>query len=189
MTKRFSRLQYALTTLRTPTGIGVIPDAPTGTIAKKFQDYKAGKVKLNYTRDDGSKPIAILKVSILPFYFGGVAGTEAIVAQSKRADDKTELDGIQTQCNQITVNFETHTKLSKFIPAKVTVFDFGTGTKSEPSQITGVRYTTKAGNSYTFPFGASTTEKTPGEVRKGIIAAVNTLGTASVSFSDERYRG
>jgi hypothetical protein len=78
MAKRFARLKYALSTLRTPLGTGVIPDAPTGTIARKFQDYQAGKVKLNYTRDAASKPGEILKVSILPFYFGGVAGTEAI---------------------------------------------------------------------------------------------------------------
>ncbi|NJO98636.1 MAG: hypothetical protein HC764_23730 [Pleurocapsa sp. CRU_1_2] len=176
-------------TLRTPNSTAPAPDAPAGTVARKFQDYKAGKVTVSYTREASSKPGEILKVSILPFYFGGVAGTEAIVAQSKRADDKAELSGVQTQCNQVTVNAETHAKLSRFIPAKATVFDYGTATTSETSKITGIRYDKKAGNSYTYPFGANTTEKTPGEVRKGILAAVTALGTASVSFSDERYRG
>jgi hypothetical protein len=187
MAKRFSRLKYALQTLRTPNSTAAAPDAPTGTIARRFQDYKAGKVTVSYIREGTSKPGEILKVSILPFYFGGVAGTEAIVAQSKRADERTELDGVQTQCNQITVNAETHAKLAKFIPAKATVFDYGATTSPETSKITGIRYDKKAGNSYTFPFGASTTEKTPGEVRKGIVVAVKALGTASVSFSSEKY--
>ena len=187
MAKRFAKLKYGLDMLRIPNSTAAAPDAPSGTIARKFQDYKAGKVKLTYTREDGSKPEAILKVSILPFYFGGVAGTEAIVAQSKRADDKTELSGVQTQCNQITVNPELHAKLAKFIPAKATIFDYGTTSVPETSQITGIRYDKKAGNSYTYPYGADTAEKTEGEVRRGILAAVKTLGTASVSFSNEKY--
>ena len=158
MAKRFSRLQYALQALRTPNSAAAAPDAPAGTIARRFQDYKAGKVTVSYTRTAESKPGEILKVSILPFYFGGVAGSEAIVAQSKRADDKSELDGVQTQCNQITVNAEIHAKLAKFIPAKATVFDYGATTTPETSKITGISYDKKVGNSYTFPFGAGTAE-------------------------------
>ncbi len=187
MAKRFSRLKYALTTLRTPNSTAAAPDAPTGTIAKKFQDYAAGKVKLVYPRDESSLPKEILKVSVLPFYFGGLAGNETIVAQSKRADIETTMNGVQTNCNQITVNYETHKVLRGFIPAKATVFDYGTGTTNPPSQITGVRYTKRNGASYTFPYGASATEKAEGAVRKDIAAAVVTLGTASVSFTSEKY--
>ncbi|NJK58733.1 MAG: hypothetical protein HC939_23515 [Pleurocapsa sp. SU_5_0] len=189
MVKRFSRLKYALETLRTPNSTAAAPDAPAGTVARKFQDYKGGKVKLTYTRSADSKPGQIQKVSILPFYFGGAENSEAIVAQSARAILNSDLSAVRTQCNQKVANFETDAKLSRFIPAKATVFDYGTATTSETSQITGIRYDKKTGNSYTYPFGASATEKTPGEVRKGILAAVTALGTASVSFSDERYRG
>lgn len=187
MAKRFAKLKYGLDMLRTPNSVAAAPDAPTGTVARKFQDYKAGKVRLTYTREAASKPGEILKVSVLPFYFGGVAGTEAIVSQSKRADDKAEMGGVQTQCNQIAANPELHAKLAKFIPARATVFDQGGISTASTSQITGIRYDKKAGSSYTFPYGASTAEKTEGEVRKGIIAAVNALTTASVSFSNEKY--
>jgi hypothetical protein len=189
MAKRFSRLKYALDTLRTPNSTAVAPDAPAGTIARKFQDYKAGKVKLTYTRLEGSRPGKIQKVSILPFYFGAADGTEAIVAQSARAVLNTDLTPVRTQCNQKVANLETDARLARFIPAKATVFDYGTASAPETSQITGIKYNKKVGNSYTFPFGASATEKTPAEVRKGILAAVVTLGSASVSFTDEKYRG
>jgi hypothetical protein len=187
MAKRFSRLKYGLNMLRTPNSGAAAVDAPTGTVARKFQDYKAGKVKLTYVRDAASKPGEILRVSVLPFHFGGVANSEIIVAQSKRADVKAELAGVQTACNLITVNYQLHAKGGKFRPAKATVFDFGTTSTAELSQITGIRYSKKAGNSYTFPYGASLAEKAESEVRKGIIAAVDALGTSSVSFSSEKY--
>lgn len=189
MARRFAKLKYGLDMLRAPNSTTPAPDAPAGTVARKFQDYKGGKVKLTYTRSAASKPGEIIKVSILPFHFGGEAGSEAIVAQSKRADEKSEMSGVQTQCNQITVNSVIHKKLARFIPAKATVFDYGTTTTSETSQITGIRYDKKAGNSYTFPYGASTAEKAEREVRKGILAAVETLGTASVSFKGESIPG
>jgi hypothetical protein len=185
--KRYSRLKYGLDILRPPNSTAPAPDAPVGTVARKYQDYAGKKVKLTYVRSATSKPEALLKVSILPFYYGGVAGTEAIVNQSKRADIASNLGGIQTQCNQVTVNFDTHKKLSNFIPAKVTVHDFTNTVTKEVSKITGLNYDKKAGASYTFPFGATTTEKSPSEVIKGILAAVNTLGTASASFTPEKY--
>jgi hypothetical protein len=185
--KRFSRLNYALTTLRTPTGTGITPDAPTGTIAKKYQDFKAGKVALSYPRNEDSKPEQLLQVSVLPFFFGGADGTEAIVKMSKRADDNETLSGVQSACNQIAVNLDTHAKLANFRPAKATVFDFGSTETTETSQITGVQYKKKTGKSYTFPYGASATEKAEGKVRKDIAVAVKALTTASVSFSSEKY--
>jgi hypothetical protein len=187
MAKRFSRLKYALSTLRTPLGSGVIPDAPAGTIARKYQDYQAGKVKLTYTRTNDSKPEAILRVSILPFHFGGVAGTEAIVAQSARASLATAPNEVQTACNQIVVNPELHSKLDRFKPARVTVFDYSETKAPETSQITGLAYEKRVGKSYTFPYGASATEKTDSAVRKAILVAVKAIGTASASFSSEKY--
>ncbi|WP_319422745.1 hypothetical protein [Pleurocapsa sp. FMAR1] len=187
MAKRFSRLKYGLEMLRAPNSTAPTPDAPTGTVAKKFQDFVGKKTRLVYPRAADSKPGEINKVSVLPFYFNGAAGKETIVAQSKRADEAAPLAGVQTQCNQITVDFENHVKLAGFIPAKVTVFDYGTASTSTLSQITGERYDKKNGKSYTFPYGASATEKAEAEVRKGISAAVVTLGTASVSFSREKY--
>jgi hypothetical protein len=186
MAKRFSRLKYALEALKVPNSTTEPPDAPSGTVARKFQLFKAGKVNLKYPRNDGSKPEQLLEVSVLPFYFGGAAGTEAIVKQSKRADTEGTLGGVQTACNQITVNQETHAPLAKFQPAKATVFDF-TGAKTPAtSQITGLKYDKRTGKSFTFPYGASATEKTAAAVEKTILAAVKALATASVSFKSEK---
>lgn len=185
-TKRFSRLQYGLTMLRTPTGTGTIPDAPAGTVAKEFQDFKAGKKDINYPRAEASKPGSIEKVSILPFYFAGAAGKETIVSLSKRADDKTEFDGIQTACNHITADYDLHGTLANFIPAKAVVFDAGTTSTTATSQITGKRYEKRAGASYTFPYGASATEQAERNVRQDILTVVNTLTNVSVSFSSEK---
>ena len=187
MAKRFSRLKYGLDMLRTPNSNNPAPDAPTGTIAKRFQDYVSKKIRPTYVRSEASKPDAILKVSVLPFYFNGVAGKETIVAQSKRADDASTLAGVQTACNQLAANFETHVVLRGFKPAQAIVFDYGTTSTSTTSQITGVRYDKRSGQSYTFPYGASATEKAESEVRKDILAAVTQIGTASVSFKSEKY--
>jgi hypothetical protein len=186
MVKRFSRLKYALQALRPPNSEAEPPDAPAGSVARKFQLFKAGKVDLKYPRDEGSRPEQLKEVSILPFYFGGAVGTEAIVKQSKRADEAESMGSIQTACNQITVDLLTHGTLAKFQPAKATVFDVGAGTKPAKSQITGIDYKKRNGKSYTFPYGASTTEKTPAAVEKTILTAVKALKTASVSFKSEK---
>lgn len=184
--KRFSRLKYALTTLRTPNSTGETPDAPAGTVAKNFQDFAGGKTKLTYPRAEGSKPGEILTVSVLPFYYAGATGRETLVAQSKRADDQATMDGVQTACNQIAADLETHSRLADFIPAKATVFDFDSTSTTETSQITGLRYEKRGGASYTFPYGASATETAERNVRQDIITAVNAIGTASVSFTSEK---
>lgn len=185
-TKRFSRLQYGLTMLRTPTGTGTIPDAPTGTVAKEFQDFKAGKKDINYPRAEASKPGSIKKVSILPFYFAGATGKETIVSLSQRADDKTELASVESACNHIAADYDLHGTLANFIPAKAVVFDAGSTSTTATSQITGKRYEKRAGASYTYPYGASATEQAERNVRQDILTAVQALTTASVSFSSEK---
>lgn len=187
MARRFKNLDYALKLLRTPTGTGTPPSAPAGSILKEYQDYASGAKAITYTRTEDSKPEAILKISVLPFFFGGVDGSEAIVSQSKRSDDNSALSGIQTACNQKAVDLDTHKTLRGFIPAKATVFDFTGGTTTPNSKITGVKYTKRTGKSYTFPYGASAAEKAEGNVRKDILTAVTAVATASVSFTSEKY--
>ena len=73
-----------------------------------------------------------------------------------------------------------------FFPAQAIVSVFS-GTETEKtSQITGQKYKSKNAKSYTFPYGASVTEKAEGNVRKDISAAVAVLNNASVSFSSEK---
>lgn len=185
--KRFSKLKYGLTMLRSPNSTGDTPDAPAGTVAKNFQDFAAGKKKLSYPRDEASKPGELLKISVLPFYFGGAAGKETIVTQSRRGDEQGSMNGVQSACNQIAADPETHSVLRGFVPAKAVVFDFGTATTSTTSQITGIRYDKRNGNSFTFAYGASATENAEGNVRADILTAVDAIGTASVSFTSEKY--
>ncbi len=187
MARRFSRLKYALTTLRTPNSNAPTPDAPANTIARNFQDFASGKTKLVYSRDDNSNPGEILKTGILPFFFGGNPANGAIVALSKRADEKATLDSVQSACNHVTYDPESQTKIQGFKPAQVTVFDYGTGSASPTSQITGIKYSKRIGNSFTFPYGASATEKAENKVRGDILIAVEALTTASASFHSEKY--
>lgn len=187
MAKRFSRLKYALDTLRTPTGTGTTPNPPAGSVLEKFQEVYSKKRKLTYTRDSGSNAQEILKVTILPFFFGAAPDSQTIVAQSKRANDNSDFNAVQEACNQIPANIETDSVLKGFSPAKVTLFKPTGATKSEPSQITGVKYTKKLGASYTFPYGASATEKAEGNVRKDILSKVPETSKATLSFTSEKY--
>lgn len=187
MAKRFKNLEYALKMLRTSSTATSTPQAPEGSHLRQYQEFASKQRAVSYTRDSSSNPESIIKVAVLPFYFGGDDTKGTLVAQSKRADDASTMSGVQTACNQITANPQTHVKLHGFKPARATVFDYGTTVTSETSKITGVKYKKRSGKSYTFPFGASASEKKESEVRKGITAAVVTLGTASVSFSPESY--
>lgn len=184
--KRFNRLKYGLTMLRTPNATGATPDAPTGSVAAEFQDFISKKKVLSYPRAEASKPGEILTVSVLPFYYAGAAGRETLVAQSKRADDQATMDGVQSACNQLAPDLDTHSKLADFIPAKATVFDYDATSTTETSQITGLRYEKRTGASYTFPYGASATETAERNVRQDILTAVQAIGTASVSFTSEK---
>ena len=69
MPKRFKTLNAALTYLR-PTSGGddaAVPDAPAGTALKKYQDYRSGKVRLDYTRANSSLPGETKIISLRPF--------------------------------------------------------------------------------------------------------------------------
>lgn len=187
MAKRFKNLKYALKTLRAPNSTQPVPDAPSGSIAREFQDYQAGKRVIEYTRAEDSKPEQILTVSILPFYYAGEAGKETLVPFSKRTSDRSDLNPIKTACNHVVASVDTHLNLNNFIPAKavVTVYS-GTETQAA-SQITGVRYQKKGAKSYTFPYGASTGSAAERDIRNDILLAVDALQSdTSVSFSSEK---
>jgi hypothetical protein len=186
MAKRFSKLQRALETLRTPTGEGVVPDAPAGTILANYQDYRKGAVVIKYPRSASSLPEELIVSTVLPFFYGGVATSGAIVKFSKRASEASAADGIQQSCNLLAVDPETHSYKRKFIPAKVTAF-VGTGSETEEtSKITGAKYSKRGGQSYTFPYGASVAEATESQVRKDILTGVGSAENISLSFRSEK---
>ena len=186
MAKRFKNLNYALKTLRPPNSTQPAPDAPQGSIAREYQDFKAGKRVIQYPRSADSKPGSLEIVSVLPFYYAGDDTKQTLVKQSQRSDTETTLDGVQTACNQLTADLDAHIRLENFIPAKAVVTVFSGTETQETSRITGIRYNKKAAKSYTFPYGASAAEKAERNVRQDIVAAVNLLTNASVSFSSEK---
>jgi hypothetical protein len=95
MPKRFNKLNAALKYLRPLSGgeNATVPDAPAGTALKKFQDYKSGKIKVEYTRSNSSKPGETLDVSLRPFAFPA-------------ADARTILTTISTRAKSSFVTFE-----------------------------------------------------------------------------------
>ena len=186
MARRFSRLEHALKTLRTPNNTGLVPEAPSGTILAKYQDYAKGAVVVNYPRSSGSLPEELIQTTVFPFFYGGVATTGAIVRFSKRAAEAGTVDAIQQVCNLVAVDPESHSYKRKFVPAKVTAF-VGTGSETAAtSKITGVRYSKRNGQSYTFPYGASVAEPKESQVRKDMVVATAANENISLSFRSER---
>lgn len=179
-------MKRALELLRTPNSNTPAPDAPQGSILKNFQDFNSKKTIVSYPRSEDSKPGSIEKVSVLPFYFGGADDKQTLVPFSQRVDDESSLDGVQSACNHVQADVENHLELRGFIPAKATVTVLSGTTSQETSKITGIRYQKRNGKSYTLPYGASNAEKAEGNVRADIVAAVNALGNAAISFTSEK---
>jgi hypothetical protein len=63
MARRFNNLDAALRYLRPASSgsDGVVPDAPAGTPLKRYQDWKAGKVDIDYPRSASSNPGSLNK--------------------------------------------------------------------------------------------------------------------------------
>lgn len=187
MSKRFTRLEAALKYIRPPRGTAV-EDAPAGTALRLYQDWKAGKRVIEYTRDEGSNPDRILKVAVNPFGYPAADGNLAIVPISQRASLSAVGAAIQTAAN-IEENIDLGAQeLTGFIPAKATIFA-GSGTTTlvaNGSEITGIPYRKRNGASFTIPYGRSVGMPTEIEVRNAIKAALVASPNATVSFKSER---
>lgn len=187
MAKRFNNLDAALKYLRTNTG-GLAPDAPAGSFLRTYQDWKAGKRAVSYTRDVGSKPGDLKIVAINPFALPADEDNLALVTLSARARASTFGTGMIAAGGITEIPPVTATKLKRFVPAKATIFVPGTGTGKEPSKLTGVSYEKKGGTSYTFPYGAESATSKEAGIRKIITALVVQSNVRnSVSFSSEKY--
>ncbi len=188
MPRRYKNYRFALKTLVNPeTGIASTP--ATGTALANFQEYISGQKKVSYERADGSKPGQLIKVAINPFALPLAATSLVKIPFSKRTNDNTNITTVKTACNHNDASSVLLT-LNGFIPAKAVVFVAGgTAPATDPkSQITGVAYKPKAGNSYSLPYGQKTGKLTESEVRADILAAVEGLSSdATVSFDSEEY--
>jgi hypothetical protein len=193
MAKRFNRLTAALKYLRPLSGGegATVPDAPAGTALKKFQDYKSGKVKVEYTRSNSSRPGEILDVALRPFAFPAADTRTLRTTMSTRARSgftTFELDFAKLGLDDTPE--PTAIQMAGFKPARA-ICRNTTGTTPgslTPSKITGQSYRSRAAVTYTFPIGRTTAEPTWGEQKSAIANKIEGLsGTKSVSFKPEVF--
>lgn len=195
MSKRFNNLEAALKYLRPPgaTESSEVPDAPTGSQLRQFQDYKAGKRVVTYVRNTSSNPGNITAAALKPFSLPAADTTNFLVDISQRAITNFTAAGVNATILNIDTTPEGAAGLTKvvgFTPARATIKNVtGTTGVPTPSKITGDSYKKKASSSYTFPFGRSTADPSYSEVKAAITAAVSTAGgNKGVSFKPENYR-
>ncbi|AFZ56912.1 hypothetical protein H6G54_12085 [Anabaena cylindrica FACHB-243] len=192
MAKRFNNLQAALTFLRTPGAAegAEIPDAPAGTVLKKFQDYKAGKVDLDYPRSTGSLPGETIIIAIKPFGLPA-ADTDAYKSSvSTRSSGEYATFGLSETVLGIDATPQAgDIDATGYVPAKAICRNItGTTASTKTSKLTGLPYKSKSNASYTFPVGRTSTNPSWSEQKAAILTAVNAAtGNKSASFKSEKF--
>lgn len=196
MPRRFNNLDAALKYLR-PTGANEnteIPDAPANSQLRFYQDFKAGKRLIKYTREAGSNPGDIKPVALKPFALPSADTSKFLVGASNRALTNFTAAGIAATDLNIDTTPEGLNDVQEvigFTPARAIIKNV-TGTTGSPktSKITGDSYKSKANDSYTFPFGRGTGDNVVYSQVKGAIAAAvaGATGNKGVSFKAEIYR-
>jgi hypothetical protein len=193
MTRRFSTLNAALKYLRTGDGADApIPDAPAGTPLRLYQDWKAGKRQVNYTRESSSNPGGLDEARIKPFGLPAADTTLVLVDISKRSLEAIQRTGLGVADLNIVAAGDAN-RIYNFTPARATVnvapAAGGDGVVTT-SKITGKKYKKKASDSFTFPFGRGAGEDAAYVKAKSEILGKVSDGTAnrSVSFKPEVYR-
>jgi hypothetical protein len=191
MAKRFNNLDAALKYLRPASAgeDGVIPDAPANTPLKKYQDWKAGKVDIDYARAASSNPGRIVKVSIKPFALPSADTNEYVVSMSNRAQGSYGLFGLSAAALGIEDVDNNDVRARGFKPAKANCNNrTGTTATTKTSKLTGIAYKTKPDAGYTFPFGRISTQPSYSDQKAALLALVIAEGeTKSVSFQPERF--
>ncbi len=191
MAKRFNNLDAALKYLRPASAgdDGVVPDAPANTPLKKYQDWKAGKVDIDYPRAASSNPKKIVKISIKPFALPAASTDEYVTTISDRAQEQYALFGLSAAALGIEVVDNTDIRAIGFKPAKASCRNVtGTTATTVVSKLTGISYKTKADAAYTFPFGAITAQPSYSDQKAAILALVTAAGEAkTVSFIPEKF--
>jgi hypothetical protein len=193
MTRRFSTLNAALKYLRTGDGEDApIPDAPAGTPLRLYQDWKAGKRQVNYTRESSSNPGNLDEARIKPFGLPSADTTLVLVDISRRSSGKMQEAGLSPADLNIATTGEAN-RIYNFTPARAIV-NVGAAAGGDgivtTSKITGKKYKKKASDSFTFPFGRGAGEDAAYVKAKSEILGKVSEGTTnrSVSFKPEVYR-
>lgn len=190
MARRFSRLDYALALLRNPTATSTpAPEPPAGSALHNYYEYATRAKKITINRSSDSLPETYVDVTLQPFGLPVNVANEYKVDISQRVADNLANVGNAALYHHKAVT-ETHKYRLGFIPAKAIVNNVGTTTTTPTSQITGLRYKTKGGKSYTIPFGAATaTEAFEVVVQSAIAAGIAALADKhTVSFTPEIFK-
>ncbi len=143
MPRRFNNLDAALKYLRSTAAAidAPTPDAPAGSQLRQYQDFKAGKIKVTYTRDTDSNQLAIDNVSLLPFANGSASTDKYIVPISRRALNAVATAGLSLDLLNISTTLTGAEIISGFTPARATVRNVvGAATTPKDSKITGAPY-------------------------------------------------
>jgi hypothetical protein len=192
MPKRFNNLDAALKYLRSTSADSddIAPDAPAGTQLRRYQDFKSGKIKVEYAREGTSNQIALDPVALLPFSNPASSTDKFIVQMSRRSKNNVGAAGVTLDLLNVSETLTDAEKIYGFTPARVTIRNIsGTATTSKDSKITGAPYKVKGdAASYTFPFGSQATAGSYSEIRGAIIAAISDDGNRSASFKPESVR-
>lgn len=191
MAKRFNNLDAALRYLRPASSgeDGVVPDAPAGTPLKKYQDWKAGKVDIDYPRSASSNPGKFEKISIKPFALPAASTIEYVSTISGRAQGQYALFGLDVAKLGIEVPDSDDVVAVGYKPAKASCRNItGTTGISVTSKLTGIPYKTKPDTAYIFPFGRITAQPSYSDQKAAILALVAAAaGNKSVSFIPEKF--
>lgn len=195
MPKRFNNLKAALKLLRplnSETGTPV--DLPDTTALGFFQAVQAGKKKIEYgDRPEGSEPGKLVTYSLVPFATPVNTAPRVFVYMSLRSETNLSKSGLATGDLNVGKTAEllaTASDLVGFVAAKCNVRVVGTASTTKTSQLTGQKYKTKGGESYTYPMGFGLGEGAKGykDVKAAVLAKVKAANNRSVSFSPEIYR-
>ncbi|HYX13402.1 MAG TPA: hypothetical protein VE944_03365 [Nostoc sp.] len=191
MARRFNNLDAALRYLRPPASgaDGIIPDAPLGTPLRKYQDWKAGKVDIDYPRSASSNPGTFERIGIKPFALPAASPIEYVTVISARAQGQYALFGLSVAELGIEIPDADDFIAKGYRPAKASCRNItGTTAVTATSKLTGVPYKAKSDVGYSFPFGRTAGNPTYSEQKAAIIAAVAAAaGTKSVSFTPEKF--
>jgi|688.fasta_scaffold53938_5 hypothetical protein len=192
MGKRFGNLNAALKFLR-PTSAAEgtpIPNAPSGTPLAKFQDYKAGKVDLDYPRGTSSLPGDTKVITLKPFALAADSTVLLKTTISNRSLTNLSTFGLtEEEAGFTSPPDDNGVEVEGFVPAKAVCRNTtGTTASTKNSKVTGLPYKSKANSSFTFPIGRTTANAVWGEQKAAILAQVIASGgNKSVSFKPEKY--
>lgn len=185
--KRYSRLNATLNYLKTDDE-QPNPKAPSGTPLAKYQEWKSGERNVKYPRKTSSLPGEFINVALNPFGSENNEANLVIVPLSARAKNSSNTSGLIPAGNLVETIPDTAKVTKGFVPAKAVVFvpSGGAGGSEETSEITGKKYQKRGGESYTYPYGSSTSQLQESKVRSVLAAVVTQVTGSSISFTSEK---